>query len=140
MLLDLESLKGSSVIASDGEIGTVSNFLFDGLSWRIHYLVVDVEPGSNGETWFSQFQQSNSLIGRRERSLSAWRKTKCAIAPMSIPKSPFLASKKLRWRNTGGRWPIGYPPTLRRSFNSDRKEIPCPHQRRPASPERPGLT
>jgi len=42
MLLDLETLKGSSVIAADGEIGTVSNFLFDGLSWRIHYLVVDV--------------------------------------------------------------------------------------------------
>jgi uncharacterized protein YrrD len=48
MLLDLETLKGSSVIAADGEIGTVSNFLFDGLSWRIHYLVVDVG------TWFKR--------------------------------------------------------------------------------------
>jgi hypothetical protein len=42
MLHDLETLIGSSVVATDGEIGTVRNFLFDGLSWRIHYLVVDV--------------------------------------------------------------------------------------------------
>jgi uncharacterized protein YrrD len=48
MLHDLETLIGSSVIATDGEIGTVRNFLFDGLSWRIHYLVVDVG------TWFNR--------------------------------------------------------------------------------------
>ena len=48
MLHYLESLTGSSVIATDGEIGTVRNFLFDGLSWRIHYLVVDVG------TWFKR--------------------------------------------------------------------------------------
>ena len=42
MLHYLETLTGSSVIATDGEIGTVRNFLFDGLSWTIHYLVVDV--------------------------------------------------------------------------------------------------
>jgi PRC-barrel domain len=48
MVHDLEALIGSSVIASDGEIGTVRNFLFDGLSWTIHYLVVDVG------TWFKR--------------------------------------------------------------------------------------
>jgi uncharacterized protein YrrD len=48
MLHDLETLKGLSVIAADGEIGTVRNFLFDGLSWMIHYLVVDVG------TWFKR--------------------------------------------------------------------------------------
>jgi uncharacterized protein YrrD len=48
MLHDLETLTGSSVIATDGEIGTVRNFLFDGLSWTIHYLVVDVG------TWFNR--------------------------------------------------------------------------------------
>jgi uncharacterized protein YrrD len=42
MLHDLESLIGSSVIATDGEIGTVRNFLFDDESWKIRYLVVDV--------------------------------------------------------------------------------------------------
>jgi hypothetical protein len=48
MLHDLKTLTGSSVIATDGEIGTVRNFLFDGLSWTIRYLVVDVG------TWFKR--------------------------------------------------------------------------------------
>lgn len=48
MLHDLETLKGSSVVATDGEIGTVRNFLFDDLSWTSHYLVVDVG------TWFKR--------------------------------------------------------------------------------------
>jgi uncharacterized protein YrrD len=48
MLHDLETLISSSVIATDGEIGTIRNFLFDGLSWTIHYLVVDVG------TWFNR--------------------------------------------------------------------------------------
>jgi sporulation protein YlmC with PRC-barrel domain len=39
---DLKSLMGFSVIASDGEVGSVKNFLFDDVSWTIQYLVVDV--------------------------------------------------------------------------------------------------
>jgi hypothetical protein len=42
MLHDLKALTGSSVIATDGEIGIVRNFLFDDISWTIHYVVVDV--------------------------------------------------------------------------------------------------
>jgi hypothetical protein len=42
MLHNLETLTGSSVIATDGEIGRICNFLFDGQSWEIRYLVVDV--------------------------------------------------------------------------------------------------
>jgi hypothetical protein len=42
MLHDLKTLTGSSVIATDGEMGSVSNFLFDDQSWTIRYLVVDV--------------------------------------------------------------------------------------------------
>jgi len=42
MLHDLETLIGSSVIAADGEMGSVRNFLFDDQSWTIRYLVVDV--------------------------------------------------------------------------------------------------
>ena len=39
---DLKALIGSSVAASDGEIGIVRNFLFDDQSWMVRYLVVDV--------------------------------------------------------------------------------------------------
>jgi len=42
MLHNLESLDGSSVIATDGEMGKVCNFLFDDQSWTVRYLVVDV--------------------------------------------------------------------------------------------------
>jgi uncharacterized protein YrrD len=42
MLRSLEDLIGTSMIATDGEIGRVRNFLFDDQSWMIRYLVVDV--------------------------------------------------------------------------------------------------
>jgi uncharacterized protein YrrD len=42
MLHDLETLMGASLIATDGEMGSVRNFLFDDQSWTIRYLVVDV--------------------------------------------------------------------------------------------------
>lgn len=40
MLHDLTLLIGSSVSATDGEIGAIQNFLFDDRTWRIRYLVV----------------------------------------------------------------------------------------------------
>jgi PRC-barrel domain len=42
MLHDLKTVIGSSVFATDGEIGNVRNLLFDDCTWTIHYLVVDV--------------------------------------------------------------------------------------------------
>lgn len=42
MLHTLRELIRSSVLATDGEIGTVRNFFFDDISWTIRYLVVDV--------------------------------------------------------------------------------------------------
>ena len=42
MFRDLEILTGSRVIATDGEIGKVTDFLFNDQSWTIGYLVVDV--------------------------------------------------------------------------------------------------
>ena len=42
MLHDLDTLTGSSIIATDGEMGSIRNFLFDDQSWTIRYLVVDV--------------------------------------------------------------------------------------------------
>ena len=48
MLHDLKNLTGSSVIATDGEMGRVRNFLFDDISWTIRYLVVDVG------TWYQR--------------------------------------------------------------------------------------
>jgi hypothetical protein len=42
MQCDLNAFIGSPVEATDGEIGSVRNFLFDDQSWKVRYLVVDV--------------------------------------------------------------------------------------------------
>jgi len=42
MLHELKALIGSPVVATDGEMGSVRNFLFDDQSWKVRYLVVDV--------------------------------------------------------------------------------------------------
>jgi len=41
MLLNLSNIRGHSIMASDGAIGSVSDFLFDDESWLIQWLVVD---------------------------------------------------------------------------------------------------
>ncbi|MDA3888776.1 MAG: PRC-barrel domain-containing protein [Allgaiera sp.] len=41
MLWKTSALKGCAIRASDGQIGTVSDFLFDEASWLIRWLVVD---------------------------------------------------------------------------------------------------
>ena len=41
MLHSLNLITGASIIALDGAIGSVSDFLFDDLSWTIRFLVVD---------------------------------------------------------------------------------------------------
>lgn len=45
---DLKDLIGSSVTATDGEMGKVRDFLFDDHSWLVSYFVVDVG------TWFKR--------------------------------------------------------------------------------------
>jgi uncharacterized protein YrrD len=42
MMYNLNTLIGSPVTATDGEIGCVRSFLFDDQSWKVEYLVVDV--------------------------------------------------------------------------------------------------
>ena len=41
MLKNASAISGYAIVASDGEIGTVSDFLFDDLSWLVRWLVVD---------------------------------------------------------------------------------------------------
>jgi hypothetical protein len=47
MLLVGSALKGYAIAASDGQIGTVSDFLFDDRTWKVRWLVVDTG------TWLS---------------------------------------------------------------------------------------
>ena len=41
MLRSLNKVLGSAIVATDGEIGKVYNFLFEDLSWKIAYIVVE---------------------------------------------------------------------------------------------------
>jgi sporulation protein YlmC with PRC-barrel domain len=41
MLWNASAINGHAIIAKDGRLGTVSDFLFDDVSWRIRWLVVD---------------------------------------------------------------------------------------------------
>ena len=41
MLIHASAIKGYAIAASDGEIGTVSDLLFDDVSWRVRWLVVE---------------------------------------------------------------------------------------------------
>jgi sporulation protein YlmC with PRC-barrel domain len=45
MLRSLKDLEGYSVRATDGDVGSVSNFLVDDERWAVRYLVVEAEPG-----------------------------------------------------------------------------------------------
>jgi hypothetical protein len=41
MLTNASAIDGYAIAASDGRIGTVHDFLFDDVSWRVRWLVVD---------------------------------------------------------------------------------------------------
>ena len=41
MLRIASAIKGYAIAASDGRIGTVSDFLFDDASWLVRWLIVD---------------------------------------------------------------------------------------------------
>ncbi len=47
MLWNASAIKGYAIAASDGQIGTVSDFLFDDANWAVRWLVVDTG------TWLS---------------------------------------------------------------------------------------
>ena len=42
MLRNASAINGYAIAASDGQIGTVSDFLFDDASWLVRWLVVDI--------------------------------------------------------------------------------------------------
>ena len=48
MLWNASSIKGYAVAASDGRLGTVSDFLFEDASWMVRWLVVDTGKWLSG--------------------------------------------------------------------------------------------
>ncbi len=48
MMQVISALKGFGIIASDGELGTVEDFLFDDMSWSVRWLVVECGTWRHG--------------------------------------------------------------------------------------------
>ena len=48
MLRNASAIKGYPIAASDGRLGTVSDFLFDDASWLVRWLVVDTGKWLSG--------------------------------------------------------------------------------------------
>ncbi len=48
MLRNASAINGYAIAASDGRIGTVSDFLFDDASWLVRWLVVDTGKWLSG--------------------------------------------------------------------------------------------
>ena len=135
MLHDLETLIGSSVVATDGEIGTVRNFLFDGLSWTIHYLVVDVG------TWFNRRDVVLPIAAVHPPDW-AQKTFHVQLTKEQVGNSPDVDTEKAGFSPASDRdgrilrevYQLGVHSVGRRGSNSDRDEISCPHQRGSASP------
>ena len=48
MLRNASAIKGYAIAATDGRLGTVSDFLFDDASWLVRWLVVDTGKWLSG--------------------------------------------------------------------------------------------
>jgi sporulation protein YlmC with PRC-barrel domain len=99
MMLAVSALKGYSIAATDGRIGTVSYVLFDDRTWRVRWLVVDA--GTDAQIDADHFldegdQQNEARALHREPQdpkaawLSPARATDC------LPATNMLAQTTLR--------------------------------------------
>ena len=87
MLHSLETLWDACVIAADGEIGRVCNFLFDDRTWTIRYAVVDIR------SWLSRH---DVLIAVAALDQPDWtNKTfRVCLTKEQVRHSPDVDSKK----------------------------------------------
>src|ERR1700719_2971350 len=84
MLRTASHLKGTSIAATDGEIGSVQDLYFDDHSWTIRYLVVDTG------TWLPGRQVLISPLSVRE----AGDKILVDLTQEQVKRSPSVESDK----------------------------------------------
>ena len=87
MLRSFKALRGFTIRATDGRIGTVSDVYFDDSNWRVRYCVVDTDG------WFAG---SHVLIGQRSLSVldSERRELWVRLAKAEIKRSPKAETDK----------------------------------------------
>ena len=87
MLQSLQSLTGAPLVAADGEIGRVYNFLFDDESWIVRYVAVDVRH------WLARH---DVLIAVSVLAQPDWkaRTFRCDLTREQVRQSPNVDSMK----------------------------------------------
>ena len=87
MFDSLETLWGASVVATDGKIGRVEDFLFDDESWMVRYVVVNVE------SWLSR---RDVLIAASALGLPDWKRKIFSVnlTQEQVRQCPGVRSKK----------------------------------------------
>src|SRR5438445_511484 len=86
MLRSTSHLKGTSLAATDGEIGSVQDLYFDDLTWTVRYLIVDTG------TWLPGRQV---LISPRSvRSATDENRVPVALSKEQVKNSPSIDTDK----------------------------------------------
>lgn len=121
MLRSIEDLFGAAVIATDGEMGRIRNFLFDDQSWTIRYLVVDV--GS----WLTRRDVviSLSAIDKPDWKTKTFR---ARLTKEQVRNSPDVDSKKpvSRQQEMAMREYFGWPAYWDSSINAEFYAVSLP--------------
>ncbi len=85
MLWDSAEIRGSVIRASDGEIGHVDDFLFQDLTWRVRWLVVDTGNWLTGR----KLLLHPSSLGRPDADL---REFPVALTRRQVEESPEIGT------------------------------------------------
>ena len=116
MIRSLEEMTDASVVATDGQMGKVCNFLFDDQSWMIRYVVVDVR---------SWLMRHDVVISINAIEQPDWdQKTfHVRLTREEVRNSPDVDSKKpvSRQQEVAMREYYGWP-----AYWNDQSEFPAP--------------
>jgi sporulation protein YlmC with PRC-barrel domain len=93
MLWKASSITGYAIVASDGRVGTVSDFLFDDASWRVRWMVVDTGNWLSGR----KVLLPPSVLGHRD---SAARQFAVRLTTQQVKDSPDVDTERPVSRQT----------------------------------------
>ncbi len=88
MMLAISALKGFAIEASDGRIGSVSDFLFDDATWKIRWMVVDTGGWLTGRKILLHPSAISQPDYQREEMLVRLTKAQVKDSPSILSDEP----------------------------------------------------
>lgn len=105
MLRSIKQMTGYKLLASDGEIGACSDFLFDDQSWTIQYMVADTGGWlSNSKVLISPHSLSDQPVENRGVNVERTKK-QIESAPPLASDAPVSKQYQLSWTKYHGLTP-----------------------------------